>query len=890
MECMIAPPPSRTPAQRQRHKARSWSGLRGTGFARWLAFALALLGAPFAHAVDEYYKFSTVVFTDLVGNGYTEMLTPTNSGWIKNTTFYYGEYPSTHHNMQFIAFRNPTSNAILYVQTHDPEGRYVQWEVNQPSGASTFQLVLTTWDKVGFPSGFYSIDTSMTATTQTEFYRKVARKYKQWAIQQKWAERKFSPMDKASAMINVQNLLDDTRAQVSNYLIDWVGQDTLCYVTYWRKYWQWDLDGAVPDYRISGNDAPGSSFTTLQAQQNVQKLDQLLNCKPFGYTNPLLWDSRVASHPGAPASTVDGDMNEVYTNVVDARYSTGPMVKKNSAGDVLDYANPDRKFICQAQQSWRDLFVGKMVTMAEDHHFQGIYADQIAFEAPKLCHDTAHGHDVADPWAWQNGLRDLLAELKSQTGMMVFTEGSAEIYMDLVDAYLMWEDTGKADTTNLKQVPLFREVYGEFARWIGWQIDVPAHEDVDCDPEETCPPTLMPDPTPLLAAIRKADNFGYLYHGQPYMLATSTNEKPRLKMTPKSGGADRYQDVREAIAAAPYKTVYERGGGAVNWIEQDTVNAAPANVMDSETGTAAISLDSGSGGSYRLPIDEKQKFQLSWDMKMDEVGWIMVEVKANERSESIQLLYDQTARTHHEGDVNGGWFGLGANSADNHWRSFQRNLAADLQSLSSTEYPTLTLDKVLSVSVFGTGLIDNIAFSNTPALVVEDGADAGDWTATCYNPSTCSLTGLSASSVADADTGANVIRFSGITHRDHGEGFVRTINDSLNFEASWDLKTPHAYYVSFFVEADDGLVYNLLYDQSARDFRQTVGTTVKLGLGADTTDGDWHTFRRNLADDLFEGTGKSIVSVVSVRAITTGSDGAISNVKLWGNGLRSSGY
>jgi len=80
----------------------------------------------------------------------------------------------------------------------------------------------------------------------------------------------------------------------------------------------------------------------------------------------------------------------------------------------------------------------------------------------------------------------------------------------------------------------------------------------------------------------------------------------------------------------------------------------------------------------------------------------------------------------------------------------------------------------------------------------------------------------------------------------------------------------------------------LLYDQSDRSWSDfTHFPFVKYGLGADTTLGTWRTFRRDLAADLYNATGKSIVSVLSMRVYANGS---ISNVRLWGNGVRSSGY
>ena len=144
--------------------------------------------------------------------------------------------------------------------------------------------------------------------------------------------------------------------------------------------------------------------------------------------------------------------------------------------------------------------------------------------------------------------------------------------------------------------------------------------------------------------------------------------------------------------------------------------------------------------------------------------------------------------------------------------------------------------------------------------------------------------------MVDGETGSACVQFTGIENRDASPSqyFSLDINDSQRFEIAWDMKINNQkpYYVVITVAADDGYWYDLLYDQHAYDFRETVVRTVKVGLGAETTDGKWRTFRRNLADDLYYGTGLNITSVVHMRVYASAS---IDNVTLFGNGLRTAG-
>ncbi|MHB9139227.1 MAG: hypothetical protein ACYC4Q_07490, partial [Victivallaceae bacterium] len=161
----------------------------------------------------------------------------------------------------------------------------------------------------------------------------------------------------------------------------------------------------------------------------------------------------------------------------------------------------------------------------------------------------------------------------------------------------------------------------------------------------------------------------------------------------------------------------------------------------------------------------------------------------------------------------------------------------------------------------------------------EDGISAGDWTA--------SGSGTAVTAATDSDTGSSVIQFTGITDRRSGKYFQKSISDNQRFDLVWDMKTSMSYYFDVIVSDTDGYWYYLVYDdQHARDWRSTDGDYVKIGLGADTADGSWRTFRRNLADDLYYGTGKNIASVVRVMFFASGS---VDNIALYGNGTRSSG-
>ncbi|MCF6174309.1 MAG: DUF6259 domain-containing protein [Victivallaceae bacterium] len=822
---------------------------------RWLIgsfiFIALIVFAPCLVSAQQYNPVSTTIS---IPSGYTEMLVPAYHGKLLATGAYSSRYPSTYHNMQLMAFRNPATNQIFYVQTQDPNGQVIDWAVAGSSGSYNLTLTIFSLSST-FPANFYITDTTMTAATHREFYRTVARKYKAWAINQQWAKRKKSAIDNMATMAIAPDLrqvtMDNT---VFPYIDAWNGEQTGSWITFWRKYWRYGIDGALPDYRLGGN-----------ATESLSSLSQLAtkNSSSFPYTNALLWDSNII-YTSNPQTQLEIDMNEIWTNNPSARYNSAEMIK-NSSGQVVAYSNNTHmKYICQASAVWKTTFVNACKTMAGDG-WQGIYYDMAAFTAPILCYAANHTHDAGDPLVWQDGIRDILSTLESDNQtkeLLILTEGNAEIYMDLVDAFLSYAETGVTDSNNplRKQVPLFREVYGDIARFIGWQL-FPA-----AIPQETVndlTPTIMND------AIIKAANFGSLCYAAPYFIGWSASIDAQNLLASDAAYATIFDKINNPL----YKRVYEAGGGAGNWILNGTAPAA-VNVVDSETGAAAVQFgitNRDGGANYQLDINETSFFNISWDMKISNSYYILVTVAASD-GYWYNLLYDQHDRNYRVTAVGTIKIGLGSNTFDGTWRTIHRDLADDLYQANGK-----TITKVIKFLVYANGLVDSIALSNAP-YIYEDGIDASDWS--------ISGSGLSTSSVTDSETGSAVIQLSGITNRDSGKSFTKTLGDSQRFDMVWDMKTSMSYYVIVTVAASDGYWYNLLYDQHNRDYRVTSGTTVKIGLGADSNDGTWHTFRRNLADDLYEGTGQNITNVIKMIVY---AEASIDNVLLWGNGIRTSG-
>ncbi len=160
-----------------------------------------------------------------------------------------------------------------------------------------------------------------------------------------------------------------------------------------------------------------------------------------------------------------------------------------------------------------------------------------------------------------------------------------------------------------------------------------------------------------------------------------------------------------------------------------------------------------------------------------------------------------------------------------------------------------------------------------PSLYVYEDAedsDISDWTVYAGDVGVVS-------NIEDVAKGSRVIKLSGPNGT--GDGFRYGsgdfFNDSDKFVISWDMNFSNNYrfYVSVGTSAGDKTMY---YDSS--DTSGVVSGMYKIGLGAGTKDGNWHTIVRNLIDDMHSI--DPAIDVNKVYRIAVRGSGMIDNVKM----------
>ena len=324
-------------------------------------------------------------------------------------------YPSREHCMQMAAFFSASRG--LLVVAKDARGGVADWEVLPGQRL-----------KIHFYGDVPEVETSAIEPT----VEAAAAGYRQWAMKQHWvagrrrASRKLSFISQASlsSLVLERAHFEQVRTVA--------GSPAGMWLTQWRRY---PFDRMYPDYGAREPEQLASTLTAVRTSDAIA----------FPYVNGLLWDQGLASfqHTSAQAAL---------------RTQTLGTAPYSSELNFLRYA-------CPHSQAWQDCIARTRaaITDSTGQASGGIYLDMLAATEPLLCWATDHGHAPGDPYAWQDGIRELLR----RTAGAIMVEGSAEVYLDSVDYMLMHLYTDQSDA-----VPLWTSVYGDQAHAVGWRLPV----------------------------------------------------------------------------------------------------------------------------------------------------------------------------------------------------------------------------------------------------------------------------------------------------------------------------------------------------------------------------------------------------------------------------------
>ena len=170
---------------------------------------------------------------------------------------------------------------------------------------------------------------------------------------------------------------------------------------------------------------------------------------------------------------------------------------------------------------------------------------------------------------------------------------------------------------------------------------------------------------------------------------------------------------------------------------------------------------------------------------------------------------------------------------------------------------------------------DNEVPPGEPLVVYEDAEDQSisRWTITDNIPA-----GATISNIYDADKNSRVIKLNSSDSYENQYQIGSAWNNRENFNIVWDMKTTDGYMIDVVITTTEGERY-LRYNDNELTYKAKDEEIIVHGLGYYSTDGTWHTFRRDLLKDLKDLEPNN--NIISVNSFSIRANASIDNIELF---------
>jgi len=368
-------------------------------------------------------------------------------GWgvavpVSDVRAYFATYPSGSCNMQFGAL---TAGGGVYLGAHDGEARTKQLHMSS-SGAA----VGLSWNHYPPDMGKASLDFELPYPVVVGVFKgnwyDAARIYRAWALKQKWCSNGslYSRKDVPDCVKRIGlwvHRSGDPDYMLSK-MLEFQERFKVPIAVHWYCWHQIPFDNDYPHYFPAKD-----GFREAVAKATARGI----LVKP--YINGRLWDSDTQSF---------AEVGRIYCT------------KDESLQHYIEVYGSGEKLVpmCPHTEFWRDKVCEIVRKLVCDYGVSGVYIDQIAAAAPRLCFDEYHGHPLGGGGWWVKGYWKMLKRIREtirekNPNAFITTEASAEPYMLYVDAYLVCQ------ALRSHVIPLFSAVYHDraimFGRYILYQ-------------------------------------------------------------------------------------------------------------------------------------------------------------------------------------------------------------------------------------------------------------------------------------------------------------------------------------------------------------------------------------------------------------------------------------
>ncbi|MGC9317987.1 MAG: DUF6259 domain-containing protein, partial [Armatimonadota bacterium] len=294
--------------------------------------------------------------------------------------------------------------------------------------------------------------------------------YREWAMQQQWAQR--GPMDQWP---------EETPEAGSEELVRWtppwfrdIGFWAKFYhepakiLPEWAAYRKWlQVPMASHWYRYNiaafNDNDPEHLPPDPYVLEGVRAAREL-GVEPMPYVLSTIWDTDTQSW-----ILEDGRLGAV----------------ESEAGEIRPWTIGNNVFawMCLSTEQWQAKMRHICEKLIWEHGMSGVYLDVLAAGAPKLCYDPEHGHSIHGGSYWGQGARRLMHDLRAHIRRLdpdacFFTEEIGEHLIDVMDGYLTLDLT-RSHTPGGEQVwPVLTAVYHPYT------VNFGSDAHMDMEPEQ----------------------------------------------------------------------------------------------------------------------------------------------------------------------------------------------------------------------------------------------------------------------------------------------------------------------------------------------------------------------------------------------------------------------
>jgi hypothetical protein len=361
-----------------------------------------------------------------------------------------GTYPSGWTCMQYMAAYDAAGRTGLYVGVHDPYG---STKDILAEGLPDRQAVAFWFDHPVADMGNPGADFDLPGQARWQLLRgdwfDAAVVYREWVRREArwWPQlgpdgRGDTPewMRQLPAWVMTGGAPGDCVPQVKQFVRD-VGVPV---GFHWYNWHQIPFDNDYPHYF-----PPKEGFA-----EGVAEL-KAAGVYAMPYINGRLWDThdggaedRQFTSIALPAATKDED---------------GKPCAESYGSKETDGGSVQLAAMCPATALWQGRVGEIVLRLLGEYGLSGVYIDQVAAAAPRLCFDASHGHPLGGGHWWTEGYWKMLDAIRAAkpAGCMLTTECNAEPYIKWFDGYLTWH------WQEQDMVPAFSAVYGGAVQMFG---------------------------------------------------------------------------------------------------------------------------------------------------------------------------------------------------------------------------------------------------------------------------------------------------------------------------------------------------------------------------------------------------------------------------------------